>query len=74
MWLRFASKSTYMAYQKYPNATYYIWSLEISKYFILTSLLRTVSPSRFKHSGDLINKLQNINRKLQVMARLDIKI
>lgn len=77
MWLRIASKSTYMAYKKYPNATYYIWSLEISKsiskYFILTSLLRTVSPLYFKHSGNFINILQNINKKLQVIARLDIK-
>lgn len=40
---------------------------------ILTSLLSTMSPSHIKNSGELLNKLKNIDIKNKYMASLDIK-
>ena len=39
---------------------------------ILTPLLGTISPSHLKNSGDLINKLQNIDTRNKKLASLDV--
>ena len=39
---------------------------------ILTPLLSTINPSHVKNSGDLLNKIENINVQNKTMSSLDI--
>ena len=73
----------FMAYSKYTNQTSLLRSIissivssthkiprAITK--ILTPLLGTISPSNSKNSGDLLNKIKDINNQNETVNSLDI--